>query len=188
MVRATRLSSPQQLYALLGSRPAALYLADDYGTRCALPAGNRLVSSNRRSLITGTVASGADLLLDNWQELGLRHQDGDGSSYPTIHSPVLSMLGTIAGVQCGKVFGAQEVSRGSIDSFLFVPATDIDHWRARRDHRSGRSRRTRLSSGCALRGSHSGGDHADTATDVRGERLVAANAHHRAVHRRRAAG
>ena len=31
MVRATRLSSPQQLYALLGSRPAALYLADDYG-------------------------------------------------------------------------------------------------------------------------------------------------------------
>lgn len=132
MVRATRLSSPQQLYALLGSRPAALYLADDYGDQVRIarrqPSG---LLEQTLSLITGTVASGADLLLDNWQELGLRHQDGDGSSYPTIYSPVLSMLGTIAGVQCGKVFGAQEVSRGSIDSFLFVPATDVDHWRAR---------------------------------------------------------
>lgn len=132
MVRATRLSSPQQLYALLGARPAALYLADDYGDQVRIarrqPSG---LLEQTLSLITGTVASGADLLLDNWQELGLRHQDGDGSSYPTIYSPVLSMLGTIAGVQCGKVFGAQEVSRGSIDSFLFVPATDVDHWRAR---------------------------------------------------------
>ena len=132
MVRATRLSSPQQLYALLGSRPAALYLADDYGDQVRIarrqPSG---LLEQTLSLITGTVASGADLLLDNWQELGLRHQDGDGSSYPTICSPVLSVLGTIAGVQCGKVFGAQEVSRGSIDSFLFVPATDVDHWRAR---------------------------------------------------------
>lgn len=132
MVRATRLASPQQLYALLGARPAALYLADDYGDQVRIarrqPSG---LLEQTLSLITGTVASGADLLLDNWQELGLRHQDGDGSSHPTIYSPVLSMLGTIAGVQCGKVFGAQEVSRGSIDSFLFVPATDVDHWRAR---------------------------------------------------------
>lgn len=132
MVRATRLSSPQQLYALLGSRPAALYLADDYGDQVRIarrqPSG---LLEQTLSLITGTVASGADLLLDNWQELGMRHQEGDGSSYPTICSPVLSMLGTISGGQCGKVFGAQEVSRGSIDSFLFVPATDVEHWRAR---------------------------------------------------------
>jgi hypothetical protein len=132
MVRATRLSSPQQLYALLGARPAALYLADDYGDQVRIarrqPSG---LLEQTLSLITGTVASGADLLLDNWQELGMRYQDGDGSSYPTIYSPVLSVLGTIAGIQCGKVFGAQEVSRGSIDSFLFVPATDINHWCAR---------------------------------------------------------
>ena len=132
MVRGTRMGSPQQLYSVLWNRPAALYLAEDYGDQVRIarrqPSG---LLEQTLALITGTVASGADLLLDNWQELGLRHNDGDGEPFPTIRTPALSMLATIAGNQVGKVFGPMEVSRGSIDGMLFVPASRPGHWQMR---------------------------------------------------------
>ena len=132
MVRGTRLGSPQQLYSLLWNRPAALYLAEDYGDQVRIarrqPSG---LLEQTLSLVTGAVASGADLLLDNWQEIGLKHTDGDGNPQPTIRMPALCMLATIAGNQVGKVFGPLEVSRGSIDGMLFVPASNPDHWHAR---------------------------------------------------------
>lgn len=132
MVRGTRLGSPQQLYSLMWNRPAALYLAEDYGDQVRIsrrqPSG---LLEQTLALITGTVASGADLLLDGWAEIGMKHGDGDGSPFPSIRMPALSMLATIAGNQVGKVFGPMEVSRGSIDGMLFVPASNPDHWRAR---------------------------------------------------------
>lgn len=132
MVRATRLSSPQQLYNVLWNRPAALYLAEDYGDQVRIarrqPSG---LLEQTLATITGTVASGADLMLDNWQELGLKHTEGDGSPFPVIRMPALSMLATVAGAQLAKVFGQMEVSRGSIDGMLFVPCIEQEHWQQR---------------------------------------------------------
>lgn len=132
MVRSTRLGSPQQLYALMYHRPSSLYLAEDYGDQVRIarrqPSG---LLEQTLSLIAGSFSSGADVLLDNWQELGLKHNDGNGEQQPTIYRPTLSMLATVAGNQIGKVFGPMEVSRGSIDGMVFVPAVQAVHWVAR---------------------------------------------------------
>lgn len=132
MVRSTRISSPQQLYAMAFHRPSSLYLADDYGDQIRIarrqPSG---LLEQSLTLMSGVFASGADVLLDNWQELGLKHNDGNGEQQPTIYRPALSMLATVAGAQIAKVFGPMEVSRGSIDNMLFMPAVDPAHWHAR---------------------------------------------------------
>ncbi len=130
MLRTTRVSAPQQLFATLHRAPATLYLADDYGDQLRFakrqPSGQL---EQTLSILTGRAHSGQTMVLDNWAELGITKTPNGEGHQPVIYSPSLTMLALIGGAQMQNLFKAGEFARGAADAFVFLPALENEDWR-----------------------------------------------------------
>lgn len=131
MVRSVRISSPQQLFSSLYQSPALYYLADDWGEQMFFarrqPSG---LLGHAMSIINGRVwAVPAQIGLDNWAEVGLtRAKAEDAGPRPILQRPTLNMLALIAGSQVEQALRRSELSRGAVDSMIFICADDPQRW------------------------------------------------------------
>lgn len=131
MVRSVRIASPQQLFSSLYQSPALYYLADDWGEQMYFarrqPSG---LLGHAMSIINGRVWSApAQIGLDNWAEVGLaRGKAEDAGPRPILQRPTLNMLALIAGSQVEQALRRSELSRGAVDSMIFICADDPQRW------------------------------------------------------------
>ncbi len=132
-MRSSRLGSPQAVYSTFLHSASSLYLADDFGDQLQFarrqPSG---LLGAALSAIAGRLAHGDDILLDSWAELGfIKRPDDSLPARPHLRSPALTMLAVIGGDQVGKALSRAELSRGALDSMLFLPALDEADWHSR---------------------------------------------------------
>lgn len=130
LVRSQRLSSAQQVYASFVRSPSVLYAADDWGDQMASakrqPSG---LLSIAHGVLAGRVHGCADVVLDNWAEIGLKRPDAAPKDHmPTLYRPALTLLAAVAEPQLRSMFKRQELGRGAVDCMLFVPALDASAW------------------------------------------------------------
>lgn len=137
MVRGVRISSPQQLFSSLYQSPALYYLADDWGEQMHFarrqPSG---LLGHAMSLINGRIWSApSHIALDNWAEVGLgRARSEEEGPRPILQRPTLNMLALVAGSQVEQTLRRSELSRGAVDSMIFVCAEDPARWTDRPSH------------------------------------------------------
>lgn len=138
MVRGVRISSPQQLFSSLYNAPALYYLADDWGEQMYFarrqPSG---LLGHTMSIINGRIwAAPAQIALDNWAEVGLgRARSEEEGPRPILQRPTLNLLALIAGSQVEQTLRRSELSRGAVDSMVFVCAEDPARWTDRPSQR-----------------------------------------------------
>jgi hypothetical protein len=130
MVRQTRVASPQQLYGTLNRTPAGVYLAADFGDqlRFARRQPSGLLDSVLHLLATD-IAGGKSIKLDNWAEMGVKQPEGS-LAQPHIYKPAWSLAALLSGAQVASAFKKSELSRGALDSMLFVHAP-YEQWQDR---------------------------------------------------------
>lgn len=126
-VRENRITSPQQLNALIYRSPSALYLSDDYGDQ--LKFGRRQSSGLIEQVlnrISQWLRDGSDVLLD-WAEVTGKAPPGSAAQC-MIYAPAMTMLAIIAGSQVGSALRRSEMARGGVDSIIFLPAVGETDW------------------------------------------------------------
>lgn len=129
MVRTVRLGSPQQLYSALHKTPALYYVVGDYGDQL------RFARRQPSGLLEQTLAqlarvwvSPKTLPLDSWSEVGFKAgREGEGDK-PVFMRPTVTVLSVIGGSQVEQALKRSEVSRGAVDSMIFIPAHLADGW------------------------------------------------------------
>jgi hypothetical protein len=130
-LRASRMNSPQQLYGTLNRAPSILYCADDYGSQLQFarrqPSG---LLEQTMALLAGRIYNGSTITLDNWAEIGIKQPPG-APAQPVLHTPCVTLLAVIADAQMAHAFRRSELSRGALDSMIFVPAMHQDDWHDR---------------------------------------------------------
>lgn len=126
-VRSHRFTSPQQVYGMLNRAPTILYCADDYGDQLRFakrqPSG---LLEQTLALLAGRMREGSTLSLE-WSDMGVK-QPPNAAAQCVIYSPSVSILAAIAGSQIGAALKRSELSRGALDSMIFVPALNDDQW------------------------------------------------------------
>lgn len=133
MLRTQRFSNVGQVYGALHKSPALLALSDDLGEMQKYakrqPSG---LTEQTLSLLTGRVHGGDTMCLDSWADLGFGvKQPEGGAETPVIYAPALTWLSIVGAQHLSGLFGSGEFARGSVDSILLVPATDITDWMQR---------------------------------------------------------
>lgn len=133
MLRSQRFTNVGQVYAALHKTPALLALSDDLGEMQKYakrqPSG---LTEQTLSLLTGRVHSGDTMCLDSWADLGFGVKQPDGApESPVIYAPSLTWFSIVGAQHLSGLFSSGEFARGSVDSILLVPATDIQNWMQR---------------------------------------------------------
>lgn len=126
-VRGSRFSSPQQLYGSLNRSPSILYCADDYGDQLRFarrqPSG---LLEQTLAQVSGRMRDASTITLD-WAEIGQKQPPG-AAAQCVIYAPSVTLLSIIAGNQIQVALKRSELSRGALDSMVFVPALDEEGW------------------------------------------------------------
>lgn len=133
MLRTQRFSNVGQVCAALHKTPALLALSDDLGEMQKYakrqPSG---LTEQTLSLLTGRVHSGDTMCLDSWADLGFGVKQPEGApESPVIYAPSLTWFSIVGAQHLSGLFSSGEFARGSVDSILLVPATDITDWMQR---------------------------------------------------------
>jgi hypothetical protein len=131
MIHEGRFNSRSQIYRTLYKSPTSLYLCDDFSEMISTSTRQSSgVLSITLNTLTGLYNKGIEgLRFNSLEEAGLTKSDirnGDDEYKPEIEHPCLSILSLMSNTQLASFTKSSEISRGSVEQFLFAICDEDD--------------------------------------------------------------